>query len=228
MSMGTDNLELLADAQRSDPRRRALLQRRTRHHPQRADAPDALDRDRGGRPQGGRDNAGARRSTSSRSGSTTAKARSRSSPRNNMPPSSTRRTRPASASPRTSSTGRREGADPRRARCVRARRSRQGRRRRDRGDVQAASESRAQPEPAGPRREGGSELDEAGYAGRRIRKAAKAENIDQLPQVQAFHGIQARNLGEDERRGRRASSRHRRQPAPGARTRRWRTWCWPA
>ena len=42
-----------ADAQRGDSRRRALSQRRTRHHPQGADAPDVPDRDRGGGPQGG-------------------------------------------------------------------------------------------------------------------------------------------------------------------------------
>ena len=93
-----------ADAQRGHSRRRALPQRRARHHPQGADAPDAPDRDRGRRPQGGPGERRAQASRSSRSGSTTATARSRRSRPRNMPPSSTRRTRPACASPRISST----------------------------------------------------------------------------------------------------------------------------
>ena len=60
MSLGTDNLELMLDMRNEvDPRRRALLQRRTRHHPEGADAPDVPDRHRGGGPQGGAGERGA-------------------------------------------------------------------------------------------------------------------------------------------------------------------------
>ena len=61
----------------------------------------------------------------------------------------------------------RQGAHPRRDRCVRARRSRPRHRRRTGGHVQGAPEPGAHAEPAGPRREDGSELAARQPAGRR-------------------------------------------------------------
>ena len=57
-------------------------------------------------------------------------------------------------------------------------------------------ESRSDPESAGPRREGGSELDESRACWPTNSKSSRQENIDRLPQVQAFYGIQARNLAK--------------------------------
>ena len=61
-------------------------------------------------------------------------------------------------------SGGRQGPDPRRRRCVRARRPRPPDRRRVPGAVEAAPEPGAGAEPAGSRRQGRSELDE----GRRV------------------------------------------------------------
>ena len=44
------------------------------------------------------------------------------------------------------------------------------------------------------------------------------------PRTQAFHGIQARNLAKMNAAGVRIVDGHRRQPAVGVRTSRWRTW----
>ena len=88
----------------------------------------------------------------------------------------------------------RQGAAARRDRRVRARRSRQGHRRRAGGHVPAASEPGPHAEPAGSRREDGSELVAGGPAGRGAEKL-EAANTDR-PQAQHFYGIQARNLAK--------------------------------
>ena len=207
-----------------DPRRRAVPQRRARDHDARAGAHHgaALDHHRGGRPQGG---AGARG----------AKGRHRQDlgrhPRRQVQEADPRdlwRHHRRGAQARTAghrahlrSRGR-QGADARRDRRVRARRSRQRHRRRVRGHVQAAPEPDPHAEPAGSRREDGSELAAGGPAGRRVREARSGQH-----RPAAGAGLlrdSGAQPGEAQCRGRAHHARNRRQQAVGSARGDGRTW----
>ena len=222
--MGTDNYRHAADARRDHTRRRAVSQRRARHHHAGAGPHHraTLDQDRGGRPQGGAGARGAQGRHREDLGRHPRRQVQETDPRSLRRRSSTRRTSATCASRRTSSTWRTRRADARRPRRVRARRPRQGHRRRNGGDVQAAPEPGADAEPAGPRREGRSELAAGRHAGRRRGQSRKDQHRPAAGAGVLRHpGAQP---GEAECGGRADRARDRRQSAVGTARGDGRTW----